>query len=643
MGARRSFAERQKYHELRSQGATQKEAASRIGINIKTAQAWDKGMRDSSGESYKEASDAKKLSGPIPISQLGKRPTKALDDFEYFRRAYFGRLSSPWQIDAAEKMNAFAQTDGREFVVLNMPPGGGKSTLLHDIEAWMTCRNRRIRGLLGSRVQDMASKYSRRLKGTFERARPVFVDPDMVAAGRAVEPESSLPRDFGRFVPNVNELWKADQFVVAQILDLVGSEKEATWQAYGLDTNYLGNRVDISVWDDAVTMKDLRTLEAIGNLCERFDSEAESRIEPGGLLALVGQRLAPNDLYRYCLDKIRYEVSEEDEEALFGEGDSNYADMYVIEPEGSQKPRMYHHIVYPAHDDANCKRLHKKSDPALLAGGCLLEPYRLPWAELRTKQIQNNSRYQTVYQQEDISAEDTLIPREYIVGGMYNGEELIGCYDRHRKYHEVPKGLSPDSCDIYSIVTVDPSPTMFWSIQWWIYDAKSQLRFLMDLVRRKMDAGAFLDFNPQTGEFFGVLDELWMLSESLNFPFKTLIIERNGAQRFLMQLEYFRQWCQKRNVNYYPHETTSNKSDPEYGVQTIATHYRHGRYRLPNSAEKGDMGFAISRLLVEEAVAYPYGATNDCVMAQWFMEWWLPRLVTPDLSGMPSRPTPSWL
>jgi superfamily II DNA or RNA helicase len=51
-------------------------------------------------------------------------------------------MPTPWQREAAEKVAALLSTDEKEYVVLNMPPGSGKTTMLHDVAAWMTVRDR---------------------------------------------------------------------------------------------------------------------------------------------------------------------------------------------------------------------------------------------------------------------------------------------------------------------------------------------------------------------------------------------------------------------------------------------------------------------------------------------------------------------
>ena len=638
MPARRTNADRERYWALRNdQNLSKMEAARQVGISKNTATAWEKGIRNANGRTRQEIQKISGLRVPLRRDQLGPEALRALDDFEFFRRRYMGRISSPWQVDAANKFVLALESEVKEYIVLNCPPGAGKSTLLHDIEAWLTCRNRALRGILGSSVQRMAIQYCQRLKRTFERVIPVQGDPDEVAAGRALDAVTTIAKDYGRFQTDVSDVWTQESFVVAQLGDVAIEEKEPTWQAFGLDTGYLGTRVNIAVWDDVVTKRTMRTLDSIEGQRDKWDDEAETRLEPAGALFLVGQRLGPNDLYRYNLDKPAAFVDEDDP---FEDGDE-LAEPYLIEPEGSQTPRMYHRIVYPAHDEVNCKGIHKRKEAKHWPEGCLLDPWRLPWSELSRIQTQRNDKYRTVYQQEDVDPASVLVRREWVQGGNHNGEELPGCYDIDRGMHELPRGI--DLASVYSIVTVDPSPTKFWAIEWWLYHQDSELRYLMDLTRQKMTADQFLDYDPLTRTYSGALEDLWQLTYKLGCQFRHLIIERNGAQRFLMQFDVFKSWCQLRGVSYYPHDTTSNKSDPEFGVQILATHYRHGRYRLPNKQTSGDMAFLMTKKLVDEVTVYPSeGATDDCVMAQWFLEWWIPRLVMPNMENFPKRRLPSW-
>ena len=127
-------------------------------------------------------------------------------------------------------------------------------------------------------------------------------------------------------------------------------------------------------------------------------------------------------------------------------------------------------------------------------------------------------------------------------------------------------------------------------------------------------------------------------------PITHVIIEMNAAQRFFTQQPYFRQWCSQHHITYRPHETHRNKNDPNYGVQSLATLWKHGLIRLPG--KPNDTGRTAALKLVDEVQKWPAGGggtTDDCVMAHWFHEVALPQIATIDVSKIPRLKRPSWM
>ena len=96
----------------------------------------------------------------------------------------------------------------------------------------------------------------------------------------------------------------------------------------------------------------------------------------------------------------------------------------------------------------------------------------------------------------------------------------------------------------------------------------------------------------------------------------------------------------KHAVNVIAHETHANKSNPDYGVQTLAPHWRHGRVRLPG--KQRDPGRLAAMKLVDEVTRWPDGATDDCVMAEWFFEVRLPDIFVPQQAPIQTF-SPSWM
>jgi hypothetical protein len=412
------------------------------------------------------------------------------------------------------------------------------------------------------------------------------------AQGRVVDAEAALAQDFGRFKP-VEGLWTRDEFVVAQ-LDVEGAEdKEPTVSAYGMDSEFLGHRANVVVWDDLVTRAILRNSEQIENQRAWWTEEGETRLEPGGVLLLVGQRMGADDLYRFCLDM---EIPEE-----------------LVEVVG--RDRKYRHIVFPAHFDDRCEKDHGR-DAQPWPDGCLLDPVRLPWTKLATVQRNRGAAYRVQYQQEEVDPEEVLVPKLWVDGGIgSDGEMFPGCWD-DRDLFDIPANLAPP---VLSVATADPSPTKYWSIQHWLVQPGTNQRFLLDLLRQSMDSPDFLDWNQNEGCFFGVMEEWQQRSTAAGYPITHWIVENNAAQRFILQHDHVRRWQRQHGVQIIAHATHRNKTDPDYGVQMLKNLYRFGQVRLP---AKG-IGRLASLKLIDEVTRYPQTSTDDCMMAQWFLEYQL--------------------
>lgn len=626
------------------QGLTKARAAELAGISYSSATRYAKEFLANPNATPKI------LLGDVPPSPLHRSDLSdiardCLDDFGRFRARYFGRYSSPWQEEAGEKANELLNTPFKEFLIVNCPPGSGKTTLFtHDIPAWLTAKSRSIRGLVGAATQNIAERYNRRLRNTFARTVPLEAQAEEKAHGLARDADSTLPHDYGPFRPDrsLQIPWSAAQFTVLQFGETTTSEKEATWTAFGRDTEVLSHRINIGIWDDLVTGKRLRTAEMIEADRGWWHDEAESRLEPAGLLILQGQRLHPEDLYRYCRD-LEVDMSDVEE----------HLEYLELTPEPLRR-KQYHLIKYQAHVESNCRAaeqptLHRTNAPPYNPkdpenSGCLLDPRRLSWRQLKAIKERPNSNFEVVYQQNDVDPSEVLVPEIWITGGTdANGDTFPGCWDDRRTVAQVPPGLEGTKI---SIVTVDPAPSKFWSIQWWLYvqpfnaDHLMGMRYLLDMHRGRMDGPDLLDWNVDIQDWTGLLPEWQSRAKKLHLPINYLIVEKNGAQRFLLQYSWFRRWLSQNSVQCRPHETLTNKSDDKFGVETIKNHYKFGRVNLPGSKA----GRLMAQPLVKELTHYPDTSTTDCVMANWFLEYQLQFLVV-EQKEPPSLydDMPSWL
>jgi len=641
------------FWQAMNSGATLKEAAKIAGINYRTAINWSNKAKQTKAELEQVALSegrealanggqrAKKIAKDIvqgdslppviPTGRLSARAQRGLEDFDYFRKVYLGRVPSPWQVDAAYKIVQKLESNDKEFLVLNCPPGAGKSTLFHDVAVWCIVRNRAIRVMYGSISQTLAKMYSRRIRDTLERIAPLRPDPEMVKRGLAVDAEACLSLDYGRFKPqNVGALWRAEEFIVEQQMSGGLDNKEPTVSAYGIDSEFIGHRADLVLFDDVASPENAKESVSRDKLLERWDSMAEARVDPGGLLAVVGQRLGPQDLYAHCLSKITYEDLEDDYDG------SDVTDKSEVkEP---IKKHKYDHLIYKAYyEELDTDKKLRRTDAPAWPEGPLLDPFRLSWRDLSYIKYNNPSKFKIVYQQEDMAEGAYLIERVWATGGMGpEGVEYPGCIDKDRRPGYIPDGLVPP---IISIASVDPSPTQFWAIQWWLYQPSTNLRYLVDLERVKLTAEELLGFDTGTRSYSGIMENWQERSFDMGYPISHWIVEVNAAQRFLLAHDFVRKWQALHGVNVVPHTTSRNKMDENLGVEALLPPlWRTGQVRLPTMRDNWK-----TMAIIDEMSSWSRGkkAGTDLVMAHWFAELHMPEL------GPVKRPPrmwrPSWL
>jgi hypothetical protein len=311
-------------------------------------------------------------------------------------------------------------------------------------------------------------------------------------------------------------------------------------------------------------------------------------------------------------------------------------------PDAEKRP-MYTHIVYKAHYDDRCNNQHGINAPAY-PQGCMLDPKRIKWRDILEKREAGN--YEVVYQQEDVDPAATLVAKEWINGGTLDGIDYEGCWDRDRVIGQLP----PVAHDQYVVryMTVDPSPTMWWGIHDWLYvlppdvEPMAGRRYLINTLKAKLGANEFLDWSQDQHTYVGVAEDWVAASKRTEYPISYLIMEKNAAQRWAFQYDFFRNWVHRNSISLIQHETERNKTDDEFGVSaTLPSIYKFGRVRLP----AGDLpSRSLCLPLVNEVTTYPNTSTFDQGMSQWFGEYNLQHLVHVRYQTGTMHPDlPSWM
>ncbi len=611
----------------------------------------------------------------VDFDELTTPAQQAYKEFGYWRTRYLGRRNILWQIQMAQLLMAWleeAKISGERIRgVLNTPPGGGKTTTVtHDLPGWMICRDRNIRVGLGSRTTPQATAYVRRLKNTLDK-------------------NNLLNLEFGAFKPEQPEVWRQDAFIVdgvtgsAASIDyklalagfdfedpvvkrrlqdpadeihtmllaiesvFVAGEKENTVTALSHQMGFLGGRYDFLAWDDLVDNKNSKSPDQRNDLAEWWEEYAVSRLEPGGVVALVGTRFSKYDLYRYTRD-MSYTTDDDLEEQLmerltpgmteeqiaeikedlekelldkYGEEGMTIDSMEpdedgLIQPKRMQR-KVYRYVKYPAHNDSTCMK--PTSLKQIDHIDCLLDPMRFKWHDLLRAKQANPRKYALTYQQEDESTEENLIQDVWLTGGLdADGIIYPGCYNYSRSLLEIPEHLKKPDC--YSIVTVDPSALNWWSIQWWIWDAEEDKDYLIDLMRARLSADSFLSYSTKRQEYKGVVDKWQTRSVEMGWPISLWIVEQSAAQRYLFQHTWVNEWMQKTRTHIKGHETNRNKADEDFGIQTLRPLYRDGSVDLPYNQDDMKTRMVVNEFK-QELVEWPDGPTEDMVMGHWFLHF----------------------
>lgn len=599
------------YFDARDMGLGVIQAARKARLDESTCYRFERGDPTSGGLEAASLLGRSMVGGNLVAQPLTPDAKRALEDFAFFRFRYFGRRSTPWQERAAYEVMRAVESPDRDYIVMNEPPGSGKSTLFtNDIPCWLIAKNRSIRIMIGSRTERQARMYVGRIKRSLERDAPLRANADDLTRGIAFDAEACLQDDFGAFKPEGrSDKWRYDELVVRQVDGVSLDDKESTVSAWGRDSGFLGGRFNLVIWDDLVDRKNMRTMESRDEIKEWWDGEAESRLEPGGVMLLQGQRIQSTDLYRHALDKRTMD----------------------------EKPK-YRHVVYQSHYDDLCPGdgSHGKEP---WPKGCLLDPHRLPWPHLETIKHNNPRTFDVMYQQQDGTDVGGLIDPAWITGEIdAEGFSSPGCLDRERSLLEYPTHLRDR--DWFSFVTVDPSPTEWWGIIWWLYDPETDNRYVIDMHRKRLNPEQFLSMDLDDYTFSGLIPDMVKTSRDIGIPISHITVEVNAAQRWLLSQPHVQRWMEISGVTFLPHTTSINKRDPNYGLESIGDLFRQGKIRLP---WRGIPDRNRIQPLIDEGVRYPDADTTDLVMSVWFHKLTVENHYTPRRFAGYHLSRPQWM
>lgn len=494
--------------------------------------------------------------------------TNAITAFGDFFVTYSGNKYLPNH--AREWLRAFFLYDR---YLLNVPPRHAKSEIMTQwVSIMLVCLDRNVQILIMSGTNDQAKKFSNRISFILETSR------DLIG-------------DFGRFRP-INDIDKwapLTGMLMVEGRERASESGDMTLQIKGMKQGILGAEADFIFGDDPVSRDSANSEAARRDTEDRWVGDVMTRLAPRCKVGVIGQCIHFADLYD-TLGKQRYSLG----------------------PKAGQP--LYKRIKYPAVLDWD--------------KGQVLWPENWPFERLietyESLKIRNDTWiWEAMYQQNPLPAGSRVIQPVFIYGDRDEGGPYAGCLDRERmlgdpmpRYWDVQTdGTRGAEWKWVTAVSIDPSPErntgiILADVR---YSPTSETPFFAG-VRRAIRGRMNVE---------DMVRELEKLVEDPTINLDYVVFEHNAFARWFLQDPRFHRFQDKYNVRVEKHTTGRNKSDPSYGLQTLAYPFEFGRIRIPwgDGAAQDEMAG-----LIDEATGYPHGPYNDLLMALWFLAYNYTRL-----------------
>lgn len=566
--------------DLVSQGRTIADALVVIG----RSRSWyDQQRRDIKG--FSEQIDNLRYRRPQVVEEARKK----IPNFSDFSARYLDTRVWPHMgnvVDLLEGRDPTWLHDSMTFekgsgglsrLLVNVPPNHAKSmTVTINYVTYRVCRDPNINVILVSKTQEQAKKFLYAIKQRL--THPRYADLQLA------------------FGPADGFKATADQWAANKIY--LGSEardsgeKDPTIEAIGMGGQIYGSRASLIVLDDVVTLANSGEWE---KQMDWIRQEVASRLPPnGGQLLVVGTRVSPVDLYKELRNPEHY---------TNGVIPWSYLAMPAV-LDYQDKPENWNTLwpksEQPLGDDdqPNEDGLYER------------------WSGPRLNVVRNEvgpSKWSLVYQNHDVAENAVFDP--VCVRGSVNGLRKPGMLVEGAAGH-------PANCtNFYRVIGIDPAMSGDTAAIAYAVDRRTQRRYVMDVN---------IMTSPTPAAIRTLIKE-WVGAYTPH----TVIVESNAFQLFLTQDEEIRNFLSTKGIAYRPHFTGNNKTDPEFGVASLAPlfgtkTFREGqvttKHAGDNLIELPDVRHSEHiRKLIEQLITWVPGKRGkqlkmDAVMALWFCE-----------------------
>lgn len=553
--------------ELLAQGQSNRLAMNAVDRNETTLRQWsyqDPAFKEAVRKAKEGFQDSK-----VEVETLSKI------SFEEFSNTYLNTKLWPHQLNWVDILEGktprwmhpsmtYEPANPRR-ILINTPPHHSKSTTLTvNYVVYKIVTNPNFRVVIVSKTREQARAFLLQIKGILE-------DPAYTKMQVAFGPPKGYRED--------SIIWSADRIHFGVATGRDSGQKDSTVQALGVGSGIYGYRSDLIILDDVVSDSNAHEWSKQLNWLAKM---VITRVKTG-ILAVVGTRVEPIDLYKMIRDPKQWS------------GDASPF-TYFAQPavlEFDEKPENWV-CLWPESEQPDGEDDQPKENGmyAMWDGPALFT---------RRSEVPA-SAWAMVYQQEDVSS-DAIFNPECVLGSV-QGMRRRGPLNANSPGH--PK----DTNSLYTVISLDPAMTGASGFIAQTYNRTDGKIYILDCIN-------MTDTTPQK---IRTLIEDWVIK----YRPQEFIVETNSHQKVYALDDDLRNWLARYGCQLRPHFTGKQKWDVAFGVASMANLFgtlRDGRFQDNNiiclPSNEGSEGI---KTLVGQLITWKPETKNptDTVMALWF-------------------------
>ena len=495
-------------------GSSVGEACASVGRSRKSYENWRAADKD-----FASKVDAARERRDKAID-AGRDPELYELDFAQWRKRFLGRETYPHMqnlIDVLEGRDPgwlhpsmTWEPASRDRIVMNIPVYHAKSqTVTVDWVTYKLCKNPNLQILIVSKKQEQAKKFLYQIKQRL--TSNLYIELQMAYAG---------PEGFK------GDVWSSNMIYLK---GRDSDEKDPNVEAVGLGGQIYGSRADIIILDDCIVGSNAAQFE---NQITWIESEVENRVFDG-VIAFVGTRLAPQDLYSEIIRGERY---------MSGKSPWTYLAMPMV-LEFAEDPKDWVTLWPKSHLPMD------RTDDTPAGEDGMYPAWDGPRAA-HTRSSKPPRTFELVYQQRGVTEDMPFHPTC-----------VWGSVDKRRS----PGVLRPGEAGgrragmegLHVVLSIDPAGTGEAFLLVYAFDRQTRDRWVLQAwMGNHTKISWYRELIKQIVPEYGVTD---------------VVVERQGYSSWLYEDEEIVDFCRQRGVRISPHYTgAGNKVDPDFGIQTLS-------------------------------------------------------------------------